>query len=54
MMVVSDGNPFPYILGRPISLILIAPIALAICFAFKPKPSDAGEPKAAAVAPADD
>jgi putative tricarboxylic transport membrane protein len=51
MMVVSDGNPSAYILGRPISLALIA---LAIGVAFKPKPWEAGEPKAAAVAPAGD
>jgi putative tricarboxylic transport membrane protein len=54
MMVVSDSNPFAYMLGRPISLVLIALIALAIYFAFKPKPWEAGEPKEAAVGRADD
>jgi putative tricarboxylic transport membrane protein len=54
MMVVSDGDSFTYILGRPISLVLLALIALALYFAFKPKPWEAAPAKEAAVARGDD
>lgn len=37
MMTVSDGNPFLYIAGRPISLIIVLMIIAALYFAFKPK-----------------
>ncbi len=37
MMTVSDGNPFVYIAGRPISVIIVLMIIAALYFAFKPK-----------------
>lgn len=42
MMVVSYGNPIPYILGRPISVVILVMILVALYFAFKPK--SFGEP----------
>jgi putative tricarboxylic transport membrane protein len=38
MMAVSRGDPFSYILTRPISMIIIVLIGLALYFSFKPKP----------------
>ncbi len=37
MMIVSDNNPLPYILGRPISVIILVLILVGFYFAFKPK-----------------
>ena len=37
MLIISDNNPIPYILGRPISLVVIAMIVAAVYFSFKPK-----------------
>jgi len=37
MMIISDGNPIPYILGRPISVVILVMIFVALYFAFKPK-----------------
>ncbi|MGI9423999.1 MAG: tripartite tricarboxylate transporter permease [Hyphomicrobiaceae bacterium] len=37
MMTVSDGDPFTYILGRPISIVIVIMIVAALYFAFKPK-----------------
>lgn len=54
MMVVSDGNPFAYVLTRPIALVILILIALALWFAFKPKPWEADEPQGARRARADD
>ncbi|MBX2885896.1 MAG: tripartite tricarboxylate transporter permease [Granulosicoccus sp.] len=38
MMTVSDNNPVVYILGRPISIVILLMIILALFFSFKPKP----------------
>lgn len=37
LLIITDGNPIPYILGRPISLVVIAMIVAAVYFSFKPK-----------------
>lgn len=37
MLIISDNNPIPYIMGRPISLVVLAMIVFAIYFSFKPK-----------------
>lgn len=37
MMIISDGNPIPYIFSRPISVVILAMIVVALYFAFKPK-----------------
>lgn len=37
LMIITDNNPIPYIMGRPISLVIIAFILAAIYFAFRPK-----------------
>ncbi len=37
MMTVSDNDPFSYILGRPISIVIVVLILFALYFALKPK-----------------
>ncbi|MGI9522337.1 MAG: tripartite tricarboxylate transporter permease [Hyphomicrobiaceae bacterium] len=37
MLTVSAGDPFTYILGRPISIVIVLMIVFALYFAFKPK-----------------
>ena len=38
LLIVSDGHPVPFVLGRPISLALVLCIVLAIYFSFRPQP----------------
>jgi putative tricarboxylic transport membrane protein len=37
MMTISDNNPFAYIMGRPISLVILMMIIFALYYSFKPK-----------------
>lgn len=37
MLIISDNNPIPYILGRPISIVIVIMIVFAVYFSFKPK-----------------
>ena len=37
MLVVSDGAPIAFMLTRPISVVLLVCIAMAVYFSFKPK-----------------
>ena len=46
LLIVSDGAPVGFIPTRPIALGLVACIALALYYSFKPKPweGEAGRP----------
>jgi putative tricarboxylic transport membrane protein len=37
MLIISDNNPIPYIMGRPISIVVLIMIVFAVYFSFKPK-----------------
>ncbi len=54
MMTVSDGDPFTYILGRPISIIIVLMIVAALYFAFKPKVWEQPEEPSSQPAPESD
>ncbi len=43
MMTVSDNDPVSYILGRPISIVIVLLILFALYFALKPKSWEASE-----------
>lgn len=45
MMTVSRGDPVSYILGRPISVVILIMIVFAIYFSFKPKSWEKTTPK---------
>ena len=43
MMTLTDGNPIPFLAGRPVSLILIAMIIGALYFSLRPKKWETAE-----------
>ncbi|MFY0611510.1 MAG: tripartite tricarboxylate transporter permease [Hyphomicrobiaceae bacterium] len=53
MMTVSDNDPVSYILGRPISIVIVFLILFALYFALKPKSWEASEEPVPAAAKTD-